>query len=121
MVLATVTGERTPTTPLVATSATGKVGVSVDPGVRRPAAACTTSFHEAWKKGLPRMSSSPHVYPATPSIRIAVPAWAWALALLALFSLYLIAQDNGAVLAQFGGTAHEFFHDARHSLGMPCH
>ena len=39
----------------------------------------------------------------------------------ALFSLYLIAQDNGAVLSQFGETAHEFFHDARHALGMPCH
>jgi hypothetical protein len=25
------------------------------------------------------------------------------------------------VLASFGETAHEFFHDARHSLGMPCH
>lgn len=67
------------------------------------------------------MSSPSHAQPAIPSIRIAVPAWAWALALLALFALYLIAQDNGAVLSQFGDTAHEFFHDARHSLGMPCH
>ena len=50
-----------------------------------------------------------------------MPTWAWALALFALFGLYLIAQDNGAVLASFGETAHEFFHDARHSLGMPCH
>jgi hypothetical protein len=56
MVLATVTGERTPTTPLVHLAergTTGKVGASVDPGVRRPAAARTTSFHEAWKKGSP--------------------------------------------------------------------
>jgi hypothetical protein len=67
------------------------------------------------------MSSSPHAQPAAPSLRIVIPAWAWALALLALFSLYLIAQDNGAVLSQFGDTAHEFFHDARHALGMPCH
>ncbi|WP_217640804.1 CbtB-domain containing protein [Blastococcus tunisiensis] len=50
-----------------------------------------------------------------------MPAWAWALTLLAIFALYLVAQDNGVVLAQFGDTAHEFFHDARHSLGMPCH
>jgi hypothetical protein len=59
--------------------------------------------------------------PSTTRAPIAVPAWAWALALLTLFGLYLIAQDNGAVLASMGETAHEFFHDARHSLGMPCH
>ncbi|TKV57297.1 CbtB-domain containing protein [Nakamurella flava] len=52
---------------------------------------------------------------------VAVPAWAWALTLLALFTLYLVTQDNGAVLAQAGDVAHEFFHDARHALGMPCH
>ena len=67
------------------------------------------------------MTSSPHVQPITSRARIAVPAWAWVLALLALFGLYLIAQDNGAVLASMDQTAHEFFHDARHSLGMPCH
>ena len=67
------------------------------------------------------MTSAPHAHPTTGTARIAVPAWAWALALLALFGLYLIAQDNGAVLASMGETAHEFFHDARHSLGMPCH
>jgi hypothetical protein len=101
--------------------ATGKVGASGDPGVRRPTAARTTTFHEAWKKGLLRMTSFPHAPSSTSQVRVAVPAWAWALALLALFALYLIAQDNGAVLSQFGDTAHEFFHDARHSLGMPCH
>lgn len=71
------------------------------------------------------MTSSPHAHPsaAPPAVvpRIAVPAWAWALALLALFALYLVAQDNGTVLAAAGDAAHEFFHDARHSLGMPCH
>jgi hypothetical protein len=54
-------------------------------------------------------------------VRIHVPAWAWALVLLALFVLYLVASDSGAVLAQAGTTAHEFFHDARHALGIPCH
>ena len=72
-------------------------------------------------KGLFPMTSAPHAQPTTAPIRVAVPAWAWALALLALFSLYLIAQDNGAVMSQLGDTAHEFFHDARHSLGVPCH
>jgi hypothetical protein len=66
------------------------------------------------------MTSAPSA-PATSSTRVAVPAWAWALALLAVFALYLVAQDNGAVLASLGDTTHEFFHDARHSLGMPCH
>ena len=67
------------------------------------------------------MSSSSHAQSPAPSVRIVIPAWAWALALLAIFSLYLVAQDNGAVLSGFGETAHEFFHDARHALGMPCH
>jgi hypothetical protein len=64
--------------------------------------------------------TSPALSPARPA-RIAVPAWAWAIALLALFALYLVAQDNGQVLASAGDFAHGFFHDARHSLGMPCH
>lgn len=67
------------------------------------------------------MTSAQHSPTRTAVPRIAVPAWAWALALLALFALYLVAQDNGAVLASAGDFAHEFFHDARHSLGMPCH
>ncbi len=67
------------------------------------------------------MTSSLHAHPAAGRHRIAVPAWAWAVALLALFGLYLLAQDNGAVLSSLGDAAHEFFHDARHSLGMPCH
>jgi len=57
---------------------------------------------------------------STPAIR--VPAWAWALAALALFSLYLLAQENGALLS--AGAAellHEVTHDARHALGVPCH
>lgn len=65
--------------------------------------------------------TSPHAQPSAGRAPIAVPAWAWALALLILFGLYLVAQDNGAVLASMGQTTHEFFHDARHSLGVPCH
>jgi hypothetical protein len=67
------------------------------------------------------MTSSPHAQTSTAHRAVAIPTWAWALALLALFGLYLVAQDNGTVLASLGETAHEFFHDARHSLGMPCH
>ena len=53
---------------------------------------------------------------------IQVPAWAWALAAVALFALYLLSQENGALLS--AGAAeylHEFTHDARHALGVPCH
>jgi hypothetical protein len=78
------------------------------------------AFREAWKRN-PQMTSSPHAQPAPGTIRITVPAWAWALALLGVVLLYLIAQDSGAVLAAAGNTMHEFFHDARHALGVPCH
>ena len=67
------------------------------------------------------MTSLSHAQPSAADTRIQVPAWAWALTLLALFAMYLITQDNGVVLSQLGDTAHEFFHDARHSLGVPCH
>ena len=67
------------------------------------------------------MTSPSHAQPSALRAPIAVPAWAWELVLLTLFGLYLITQDNGAVLASMGETAHEFFHDARHSLGVPCH
>jgi len=50
-------------------------------------------------------------------------------ALLALFAaMYLVAFDQGALaslatdrLLDSGGVLHEFFHDARHLLGVPCH
>ncbi|MGH8901114.1 MAG: CbtB domain-containing protein [Egibacteraceae bacterium] len=48
--------------------------------------------------------------------------------LLALFVLYAIGFDQGALaspvthaLSDKGGVLHEFFHDARHLLGIPCH
>ena len=56
---------------------------------------------------------------ATPAIR--VPTWAWALGLFALAVLYLVVQENGAVLAASSEYIHEFAHDGRHALGVPCH
>jgi hypothetical protein len=48
--------------------------------------------------------------------------------LLALFVLYAVWFDQGALvspvtdaLSDKGGVLHEFFHDARHLLGVPCH
>lgn len=53
---------------------------------------------------------------------IKVPAWAWALVALAFVALFVLTQENGALLS--AGQAeflHEFTHDARHALGVPCH
>ena len=53
-----------------------------------------------------------------------------ALAVLALayLLLYIVAFDQGTLLAPMtnamadkGGVLHEVFHDARHLLGVPCH
>ena len=53
--------------------------------------------------------------------RVQSPAWVWILVALAAFGLYLMTMDNGAVLQGFAEQAHEFFHDGRHFLGVPCH
>ena len=53
---------------------------------------------------------------------VRVPTWAWALMALALFSLYFLVQENGALLtASQAAYLHELTHDARHALGVPCH
>lgn len=67
------------------------------------------------------MASSSSTSPVRP-LSVHVPAWAWAFALLALLTLYLITQENGAVLsAAHAEYLHELTHDARHALGVPCH
>ena len=53
--------------------------------------------------------------------RVQVPVWAWLLSALAVAVLYVVLQENGAVLAQAADTIHEFTHDGRHALGVPCH
>lgn len=51
-----------------------------------------------------------------------VPAWAWLLAAAALVTLFVLTQENGALLgATQGQYLHELTHDARHALGVPCH
>ncbi len=48
--------------------------------------------------------------------------WLAATAFLALLAMYFVGIDQGAV-SVFGSDTHvhEFFHDARHLLGFPCH
>ena len=64
---------------------------------------------------------STHTAPAAAPEAIRVPLWAWALAIAAVFALYLIVSENGAVLSQAAHYVHEFTHDGRHALGVPCH
>jgi len=53
---------------------------------------------------------------------VRVPAWAWAMFALALFALYFLVQENGALLSTSQAAyLHELTHDARHALGVPCH
>lgn len=56
-----------------------------------------------------------------PQERIHVPALAWLAALVSALALYLVFQENGALLAHSWETLHELFHDGRHVLGVPCH
>ncbi len=53
--------------------------------------------------------------------RIKVPVIAWLFVALATLGVYAVSMDNGAILGNAAGTAHEFFHDARHFVGAPCH
>jgi hypothetical protein len=57
---------------------------------------------------------------------VAIPLrelWAWALfgGVLLCFSLYLVGWDQGATSLFRGELVHEWMHDARHLLGVPCH
>ena len=45
---------------------------------------------------------------------VAVPLWAWVAAALVVLALVAMLQ------AQVSGV-HEFVHDARHFVGVPCH
>jgi hypothetical protein len=60
--------------------------------------------------------------PTNDSVPIRIPTWAWALAAAALFTVFLILQENGTFLsADQAGWLHEFTHDGRHALAVPCH
>lgn len=52
---------------------------------------------------------------------ISVPLWTWLVVALALAVAWALTMENGAVLANSAETLHEFFHDARHFVGVPCH
>lgn len=60
-----------------------------------------------------------HTPAAVPPIR--VPALAWMAVIVGLAAVYLMLQENGALLASSWETLHELFHDGRHAFGVPCH
>ena len=57
----------------------------------------------------------------TTTAPIRVPAVAWLAVAVGLAFVYLMLQENGALLASSWTTMHELFHDGRHAIGVPCH
>lgn len=53
--------------------------------------------------------------------RVRVPLWAWLVVIGAALGVYLLSYDNGLVLRAAAEGVHEFLHDGRHFLGVPCH
>lgn len=69
------------------------------------------------------MTNSPTARAGTVDLSAASAAlWLAAATVLALLAIYFVGIEQGAV-SLFGSDAHvhEFFHDARHLLGFPCH
>jgi hypothetical protein len=58
--------------------------------------------------------------PAAIPLRALLP-WAVFAAALAFVLLYLVGAEQGALSLVHGSTVHEFVHDGRHLLGIPCH
>jgi hypothetical protein len=57
-----------------------------------------------------------------------LPLWGWLALALLLLALFVLLSASGALLAPLFGQAagafdylHEFAHDGRHLLGVPCH
>ena len=57
-----------------------------------------------------------------------LPLWSWLTLALLLLALFLLLSASGALLAPLLGQAagvtdylHEFAHDGRHLLAVPCH
>jgi hypothetical protein len=53
--------------------------------------------------------------------QVRIPVWAWLAVAAAAMTVYAVSLDNGFVLQGLANQAHEFFHDGRHFLGVPCH
>lgn len=51
----------------------------------------------------------------------AVLPWLAFVTLMVMLSVYFIGAEQGATAVFSGSQVHEYFHDARHLLGFPCH
>ena len=58
--------------------------------------------------------------PAPIPLRDVAP-WAVFVGVVLLAVLYLVGLDQGATSVVSGEMLHEFFHDGRHLLAVPCH
>ena len=47
--------------------------------------------------------------------------WAAFASVIALLAIYFVGAEQGATSLISGHYIHEFVHDGRHLLGMPCH
>ncbi|MGH3785153.1 MAG: CbtB domain-containing protein [Pseudonocardiaceae bacterium] len=64
--------------------------------------------------------SVPAPIPIRIPIREILP-WAIFMGILALILLYFVGAEQGATAFISGHYVHEFVHDGRHLLGVPCH
>lgn len=64
--------------------------------------------------------SVPAPIPIRIPIREILP-WAIFMGILALILLYFVGAEQGATAFISGHYVHEFVHDGRHLLGIPCH
>ncbi|BCB74156.1 hypothetical protein GCM10022251_10460 [Phytohabitans flavus] len=55
---------------------------------------------------------------ASTATRIHVPVAAWLIVAFALLAVFVLLQLNSTAFAE---QIHEFTHDGRHALGVPCH
>ncbi|MGH4007680.1 MAG: CbtB domain-containing protein [Pseudonocardiaceae bacterium] len=62
--------------------------------------------------------------PAPAPVRIPlreILPWAIFMGILSLLLLYFVGAEQGAASIISGHYVHEFVHDGRHLLGVPCH
>lgn len=64
--------------------------------------------------------------PAAAAAPVSIPVreilpWAIFVALIAFVAIYFVGVEEGAFSVFKGMYVHEFVHDSRHLLGMPCH
>ncbi|MGH3995878.1 MAG: CbtB domain-containing protein [Pseudonocardiaceae bacterium] len=64
--------------------------------------------------------SVPAPIPVSIPLREILP-WAIFMAVLGLLLLYFVGVEQGAMSVFTGHYVHEFVHDGRHLLGIPCH